>query len=97
MWKSKLQFIITQSTTEAETIAINACGKELVFIKILLIKLDLFKQSKLPLYCDNNGVILLAKNFIFHEHTKYIKIKYYYIRQLINKNIINLIFVFIKK
>jgi hypothetical protein len=93
MWKSKLQSIIAQSTTEAETVAINACGKELAFIKILLMELGLFRQSKLPLYCDNNGAILLAKNPIFHERTKHIKIKYYYIRQLINEGIIDLIFI----
>ena len=39
----------------------------------------------------------MAKNPVFHEHTKYIKIKYYYIRQLINKGIIDLIFVPIKE
>jgi hypothetical protein len=80
MWKSKLQSIIAQSITEAEIVAINAYGKELVFIKILLIKLDLFKQLKLFLYYNNNGAILLAKNPIFYEYTKHIKIKYYYIR-----------------
>jgi len=56
-------------------------------------ELGLFKQSKLPLYCDNNSAILLAKNPVFHECIKYIKIKYYYIRQLINESIIDLIFV----
>jgi len=97
MWKSKLQFIITQSIIEAETVAINTYGKELAFIKILLMELGFFRQSKLPLYCDNNGAILLAKNPVFHERIKYIKIKYYYIRQLINEGIIDLIFVSIKK
>jgi hypothetical protein len=47
----------------------------------------------MPLYCDNSGAILLAKNPIFHERTKYIKIKSYYIKQLINEGIIDLIFV----
>jgi len=93
MWKSKLQSIIAQSTTEAETVTINIYGKELAFIKILLIELGFFKQSKLPLYCDNNGAILLAKNPVFYERIKYIKIKYYYIRQLINEGIIDLIFI----
>jgi hypothetical protein len=43
MWKSKLQSIIVQNTTKAKTIGINILGKELVFIKILLIELRLFK------------------------------------------------------
>jgi hypothetical protein len=36
MWKSKLQSIIAQSTTEAEYIAINIASKEAVYIKSLL-------------------------------------------------------------
>jgi len=39
----------------------------------------------------------LAKNPVFYKYIKYIKIKYYYIRQLINKNIINFIFISIKE
>jgi hypothetical protein len=35
-WKSKLQSIIAQSTTEAEYIAINGVIKEAVYIKALL-------------------------------------------------------------
>jgi hypothetical protein len=47
----------------------------------------------MPLYYNNSGAILLAKNLVFHKRIKYIKIKYYYIRQLINEGIIDLIFV----
>jgi hypothetical protein len=60
-------------------------------------ELGLYKRSKMPLYCDNSGAILLTKNLVFHEWIKYIKIKYYYIKQLINKNIIDFIFVPIKE
>ncbi|KFY67852.1 hypothetical protein V497_00175, partial [Pseudogymnoascus sp. VKM F-4516 (FW-969)] len=67
MWKSKLQSIIAQSTTEAEYIAINIASKEAVYIKSLLEELGHYKQKKLPLYTDNNGALLLAKNPIFHE------------------------------
>ena len=39
-WKSKLQSIVTQSTTEAEYIAINIAIKEAVYIKALLQELS---------------------------------------------------------
>jgi len=39
----------------------------------------------------------LIKNPVFYKYIKYIKIKYYYIKQLINEGIIDLIFVPIKK
>jgi hypothetical protein len=92
-WKSKLQSIIAQSTTEAEYVAINAATKEAVYIKQLLKELNEFKQEIFPLYTDNNGALLLAKNPIFHERTKHIAVKYHYIRDLISQGIINLIYV----
>ena len=42
-WKSKLQTIIAQSTTEAEYIAINITAKEAVYIRALLEELGLYK------------------------------------------------------
>ena len=89
-WKSKLQSIIAQSTTEAEYIAVNAVIKEAVYIKALLEELSYYKQNKFPIYTDNNGALLLAKNPIFHERTKHIAVKYHYIRDLIIKGIIDL-------
>ena len=56
-------------------------------------KLDLYKQSKIPIYSDNSEVLLLAYNSTFYERTKYIAVKYYYIRDLINKGIIELIYI----
>jgi hypothetical protein len=96
-WKSKLQSIIAQSTTEAEYIAINIAAKEAVYIKALLEELGLYKQNKLPLYIDNNGALLLANNPVFHERTKHIAVKYYYIRDLINKGILDLIYILTKE
>ena len=96
-WKSKLQSIIAQSTTEAEYIAINIAAKEAVYIKSLLKELGHYKQNKLPLYTDNNGALLLAKNPVFHERTKHIAVKYHYIRDLISKGIIDLIYVSTKE
>ncbi|CAL3971709.1 unnamed protein product [Diplocarpon coronariae] len=92
-WKSKLQSIIAQSTTEAEYMAINSAAKEAVYIKQILLELGFYIQNKLPLYTDNNGALLLAKNPQFHERTKHIAVKYHYIRDLISKGEIDLIYI----
>ena len=92
-WKSKLQTIIAQSTTEAEYIAINAATKEAIYIKSILEELGFYKQDKFPIYSDNNGALLLAKNPVFHERTKYIAVKYHYIRELIENGVIDLIYI----
>ena len=88
--KSKLQSIIAQSTIKAKYIAINTIIKEVVYIKALLEELGFYNQSKFPIYTNNNRALLLAKNLIFYKRTKYIIVKYYYIRDLIIKGIIDL-------
>jgi hypothetical protein len=58
MWKSKLQSIITQSSTESKYIAINLAAKEAVFIISLITKLGYYKEGyKLPIYTDNSGAL----------------------------------------
>jgi hypothetical protein len=95
MWKSKLQTIVAQSSTESEYIAINAAAKELVFIRNVISELNsLIKaQNKFPLYTDNNGALLLAGNPVYHERTKHISVKFHYIRELLYKGILDLIHV----
>ena len=75
---------------EAEYIAINTVIKEAIYIRALLEELGFYKQNKFPIYIDNSRALLLAKNPIFHKRTKYIAVKYYYIRDLIIKGIIDL-------
>ena len=88
-----MQFIIAQSITKAEYIAINAATKEAIFIKSLLEELGFYKQNKFPIYTDNNGALLLANNPIFHKRTKHIAVKYHYIRDLVSKGVIDLIYI----
>ena len=52
-WKSKLQPIVAQSTTEAEYIAINTAAREAVYIIALVKELGFYKQTKFPLYTNN--------------------------------------------
>ena len=92
-WKSKLQSIIAQSTTESEYIAINSATKEAVFIKQLMTELGAYNQAKFPIYTDNEGALALAKNPVFHERTKHIAVKYHYIRQLIEEGTIDLVYI----
>ena len=92
-WKSKLQTIIAQSTTEAEYIAINSVSKEAVYIKNLMTELDVYNQAKFPIYTDNQGALALAQNPVFHERTKHIAVKYHYIRSLLEEGVIDLVYI----
>jgi hypothetical protein len=61
IWKSKLQSIVAQSSTEIEYIAIDIAAKELEFIRNILseLKITIKAQERFPLYTDNNRAYYL--------------------------------------
>jgi len=46
---------------------------------------------------DNIGVIKLGHNVEFYKRTKYINIKYHYIRELVENNKIRILYINIKE
>jgi hypothetical protein len=60
----------------------------------LITELGFYKEGyKLPIYTDNNRALQLAKNPVFYKRTKYIAVRYYYIRDLVNNGIIELVYI----
>jgi len=68
-WRSKKHDVVSMSTVEAEYRAMAVATKELKWVGYLLTALP-FKASAY-LYCDNEAVLHIASNFVFHERTKY--------------------------
>ncbi len=52
-----------------------------------------YNQKVFPLYTDNNRALLLSKKPVFYKRTKHINIKYYYIRELLENGIIDLLYI----
>jgi hypothetical protein len=48
------------------------------------------KIEPTPLFCDNQGVVKLAKRPFFHESTKHVEIHCHFIRQLVEDGFIKL-------
>ena len=46
-----------------------------------------------PIFCDNQGAIALAKHAVFHKRTKHISVKYHAIRAYIKDNTIHLSYI----
>lgn len=90
---SKKQITIAYLSTEAEYIAALEASKELLWIDFLLKKLCPPDIYPIPLYCNNQGSILPAKNQKKYQQTQYIDVDYQYIgenKQACNINIIYL-------
>jgi hypothetical protein len=59
----------------------GAC--EAVWLRRMLDDLYMHQSKPTLLFCDNQGVLKLAKNPVFHEHTKRADVHCHYIRQLV--------------
>ncbi|KAL0412930.1 UNVERIFIED_CONTAM: Retrovirus-related Pol polyprotein from transposon TNT 1-94 [Sesamum radiatum] len=89
-WKSQLQNIVALSTTEAEYIATTEALKEAIWLKSLLDEIGFLKQ-RVTVFSDSQSSIQLCKNPVFHDRTKHIDVRYHFIRDIVGKDIINLV------
>ena len=54
----------------------------------------LWKQlSPIVIHCDNQGCIKLSVNFVFHNRLKHIETPYHYIRDIVDINVIKMIYI----
>jgi len=89
-WSSKSQTCVAQSSTEAEYVASAEAAKELIWLWYLLQDLHHPPSQPTPLFMDNRGASLLAKNPVHHNRTKHIDIRHHFIRQCVSDGSINI-------
>ena len=88
-WISKLQNIVSLSTTEVEYIATSHACKEEVWLKGLFGEFGRL-QENIKLFCDSKSAIHLAKNPSYHSKSNHIPIKYHFVRQVITERGVSL-------
>jgi hypothetical protein len=88
-WRSTKQKIVSQSSMEAEYIALAEAVKEAEWLRKL--QREIFPNNNLAptlIYEDNQSSIKLAENPIHSDRSKHIDVKYHAIRERINKKIV---------
>ena len=80
-WKAKKQSIVSRSSVEAEYRAFATTTNELSRINQLMKDLHISSPSPIVIYCDNDAVVYIASNPIFHERTKHIEFDYHFVRE----------------
>ena len=79
-WRSKKQTHMACSSTEAKYRALADTTFELLWLRWFLKDLDVSTSSITHLYCDNQNVIHITHNDVFHKRTKHIEIDCHFIR-----------------
>ena len=92
-WSLKKQELVILLTTEAKYVVTTHAAKEIIWFCHLLGKIFHPLEYPIMLYLDNQSSIALARTQgQFHAHTKHIDIWYHYIRYIIDKGNIQLVY-----
>lgn len=93
IWSSRSQDCVALSTTESEFIAASETVKDIVWLQKLLTDIGYEHRMPVDLRIDNQGAMRLAKNPEFHKRTKHVHVRYCFIRDMCEKNIVNVTYI----
>lgn len=80
-----MQTNIARSSCEAEYIALNEGGAEIVWLRKLLKEIELQSNEPTQIWIDNQPAIQLSKHKMIKQRTKHIKLKYDWIKEQIEE------------
>nr|GEV18752.1 copia protein [Tanacetum cinerariifolium] len=91
-WSSKKQDCTSMSSAEAEYVSLSACCAQVLWLRTQLTDYG-FHFDKIPMYCDSKASIAISCNQVQHSRTKHIDVRYHFIKEKVEKGIVELFFV----
>lgn len=80
-WKSKKQFVLARSSTEAEYRALVLTTCEVLWLQQLLKDLGLNSLNPTVIKYDNKAALSIVANLVQHERTKHVEMDCHFIRE----------------
>nr|GEW04278.1 hypothetical protein [Tanacetum cinerariifolium] len=77
---------------EAEYVSLSACCAQVLWMRTQLTDYG-FHFDKIPMYCDSKAAIAISCNPVQHSRTKHIDVRYHFIKEKVEKGIVELFFV----
>nr|GEY84613.1 retrovirus-related Pol polyprotein from transposon TNT 1-94 [Tanacetum cinerariifolium] len=91
-WSSKKQDCNSMSSVEAEYVSLSVCYAQILWMRTQLTDYG-FQFDKIPMYCDSKATIAISCNPVQHSRTKHIDVRYHFIKEKVEKGIVELFFV----
>ncbi|GKB96882.1 hypothetical protein Tco_0983019 [Tanacetum coccineum] len=88
-WSLKKQKCTVISTTEAEYISLSGCCAQILWMRSHLTDYG-FDFNKILMYCDSQIAIVVSCNSVQHSRTKYIAIRYHFIKEHVENEVVEL-------
>ncbi|GAB2290803.1 hypothetical protein Dimus_038122 [Dionaea muscipula] len=92
-WVSKLQPIVTLSSSEAEYVAIASCVSHGLWLRQLLAELHVHQELPTVIHVDNQSAIAIAKNPVYHDRSKHIDVRFHFLRESVANEFVKLKYV----
>ncbi|GJU21753.1 retrovirus-related pol polyprotein from transposon TNT 1-94 [Tanacetum coccineum] len=91
-WSSKKQDCTSMSPAEAEYVSLFTCCAQVLWLRTQLTYYG-FHFDKIPMYYDSKAAIAISCNPVQHSRTKQIDVRYHFIKEHVEKGIVDLFFV----
>ncbi|GJW24833.1 hypothetical protein Tco_0038644 [Tanacetum coccineum] len=91
-WSLKKQDCTAMSTAEAEYVSLSVCCAQVIWMPTQLLDYG-YKYNRIPMYCDSKSAIAISCNPVQHSKIKHIDIRYYFIKEHVEKGIVEIYFV----
>nr|GEY20851.1 hypothetical protein [Tanacetum cinerariifolium] len=91
-WSSKKQDCTLMSYAKAKYVFLSVRCAQVLWMRTQLIDYG-FHFDKIHMYCDSKAAIAISCNLVHHSRTKHIDVRYHFIKEKVEKSIIELFFV----
>ncbi|GJZ24786.1 retrovirus-related pol polyprotein from transposon TNT 1-94 [Tanacetum coccineum] len=91
-WSSKKQNYVSISTAESEYVVVSGRCAQVLWMRTQLTDYGFF-YDKVSIYCDSKSAIAISCNLVQHTRTKHIDVRYHFIKDHVEKEMIELYFV----
>nr|GEZ47136.1 hypothetical protein [Tanacetum cinerariifolium] len=91
-WSSKKQDCMALSIMEAEYVSLSVFYAQVLWMQTQLTDFG-FHFNKIPIYCNLKSAIAISCNPVQHSRTKHIVVRYHFIKEHVEKGMIDLYFV----
>nr|GEW06178.1 retrovirus-related Pol polyprotein from transposon TNT 1-94 [Tanacetum cinerariifolium] len=92
IWSLKKQDCTLMSSAEAEYVSLSACCAQVLWMRTQLTNYG-FYFDKILMYYDSKATIAISCNPVQHSRTKHIDVRYHFIKEKVEKGIVELFFV----
>jgi hypothetical protein len=89
-WQSKRQPAVSIATGDAEYVALSQAAREIMWLRSLLFELGFPPDGPTILHGDNKASLSIAQNPVSHTRAKQIDIRYHYLRELVEREVVSL-------